>query len=143
MIRVTSIKRCKVSEYDRIYLIVRSIASLERNKSAILQYAIHLPDLSPSKKLFYGYLDWQKSGKLTQEVINAVYKPKFLKELTSNQNAQILLDKIKAEDVQGLKIALITFASNENLDHRSIIGELLRQKGCTIVFDRDTRRGID
>lgn len=62
MIRITSIRKCRPADYDDVYLIVRSIASLERSKSGLLKKATHVPDLSPSKSLFFKYLDWKRTG---------------------------------------------------------------------------------
>lgn len=142
MIRITSIKRCRVSEYDKIYLIVRSTASLERNKSSILQHAEQVADLSPSKSLFYQYLDWQKAGFWNQKTFDDIYKPTFLNELTANPTAQNWLERLRCEDKTGLKIALLCFCTDENLCHRKIVGNILREKGCSVTFDCDTKRGI-
>lgn len=137
MIRVTNIRRCHVADYDNIYLIVRSIASLERSKSSILKHAEQVADLSPSNGLFYKYLDWTKSGEWNQNKFDTKYKPAFLDELNNNPNAAAWLEKIAVDDKAGKKIALLCFCSDENLCHRSIIGEILKSKGCGVIFDKD------
>lgn len=142
MIRITSIKRCRPIEYDKVYLIVRSIASLERSKSGILQHAEQIADLSPSKSLFYQYLDWQRSSCWNQKTFDDIYKPTFLNELTANPNAQSWLEKLRCEDEAGLKIALLCFCPDENLCHRKIVGDILREKGCNVTFDCDTKQGV-
>lgn len=143
MIRVTSIKRCHVDEYDKIYLIVRSIASLEKNKSSILQHAEQVADLSPSKNLFYQYLNWQKSGCWNQRTFDDIYKPTFLNEIENNPAAQSWLDRICAENAENKNIALLCFCPDENLCHRKIVGNILRSKGCNVIFDCDTKRGVN
>lgn len=143
MIRITSIKRCRVSEYDKIYLIVRSTASLERNKSSILQHAEQVVDLSPSKSLFYQYLNWQKAGCWNEDTFETIYKPTFLSELENNSAAQMWLEHLCKEDAENKNIALLCFCPNENLCHRKIVGDILRMKGCNVVFDCDTKRGIN
>ncbi len=137
MIRVTSIRKCHISDYDDVYLIVRSTASLERAKSSLLQTATHVPDLSPSKNLFYQYLNWTKDGSWGQATFDNIYRPTFIRELENNPNARLWLDKIKADDAAGKKIALLCFCADENLCHRIIVGEILRNEGCTVVFDSD------
>lgn len=142
MIRITSIRRCKISEYDDIYLIIRSVASLERSGSSVLQHAKQLADLSPSKELFYSYLDWKKNNEWNQDKFNECYKPTFINELNANPNAAKWLNKIEENDKAGRKIALLCFCPDENLCHRIIIGDILRSRGCNVVFDRDAECGI-
>lgn len=137
MIRITSIRRCHIVDYDNIYLIVRSIASLEKSKSSILTHATHVPELSPSRELFYRYLDWSKSGCWDQNKFDNEYKPTFLNELNNDPNAAAWLEKLAADDRAGKKIALLCFCPNENLCHRIIIGDILKEKGCNVVLDKD------
>lgn len=141
MIRITSIKRCHINEYDKIYLIVRSTASLERANSSILLKAEHVPDLSPSRALFYNYLDWQKTGCWNTDTFTNEYKPVFEEEIKNNPNASIWLDRI-TEESKNSKIALLCFCADENLCHRIIIADMLKQRNCEIILDRDTKRGI-
>lgn len=141
MIRITSIKRCHVADYDEIYLIVRSIATLEKSKSSILLHAKQLEALSPSKELFYKQLNCTRSEEWTEEKFNNEYKPEFIYELNENPEANEWLDEIAAKDAEGKKIALLCFCANENLCHRSIIGELLKNRGCAVIMDKDTKRG--
>lgn len=137
MIRITSIKRCRTADFDNIYLIVRSIESLKRSQNSILNSAIQVSDLAPSKSLFYRYLDWSKAGVWDKNKFETEYKPTFLNELNSNQNAKFWLDKIAADDKARKKIALLCFCQDEDLCHRTIVGEILKQKGCNVVFDKD------
>lgn len=142
MIRVTSIRRCHTADYDEIYLIVRSIASLERSKSTLLKNATQLIELSPSKTLFYNYLNWDKSGIWNEDTFKKLYEPAFLEELNNNNIAQELLKTLEMKDKANKKIALLCFCSDENTCHRKTVGEILRNRGCNVIFDCDTKRGI-
>ena len=137
MIRITSVNRCRTADFDNIYLIVRSIESLKRSRNSILNSAIQVSDLAPSKSLFYRHLDWNKAGCWNKNKFETEYAPTFLNELNNNQNAKIWLNKIAADDKAGKKIALLCFCKDEDLCHRTIVGEILKQKGCNIVFDKD------
>lgn len=139
MIRITSIRRCRIAEYDDIYLIIRSTASLKHNSSGILRYATQLADLSPSRRLFYANLDWEKRGEWNQEKFDKIYKPAFIDELNNNPNAEKWLNKLEKDNKAGRKIALLCFCPNENLCHRTIIGDILRNKGCNVIFDRNIK----
>lgn len=141
MIRVTSIRKCRSADYDDVYLIVRSIASLERSKSGLLKQATHVPDLSPSKALFFKYLDWRKTGDWNVEKFNSEYRPIFTNEIVNNTAAQMWLNKIETESKAGRKIALLCFCDDEATCHRSIIGEMLKNKGCDVVFDKTESEG--
>lgn len=136
MVRVTSIRGCRPADYDDVYLIVRSIASLERSKSRLLKEATHVPDLSPSKTLFYKYLDWKKAGEWGLEKFNNNYRPIFTNEIINNTVAQAWLDKIEIESKAGKRIALLCFCDDEATCHRLIIGEMLKNRGCDVVFDK-------
>lgn len=142
MIRITSIRRWRMSEYDKTFLIIRSTASLERHKSSVLQNTEHVPELSPSRELFWQQLDWQKTGNWNQETFDNTYRPAFINEIENNPTAAEWLDKITELDKNNAKIALLCFCPDENLCHRSIIGEMLRQRGCNVILDRDTKRGV-
>lgn len=135
MIKTTNIRRCRPVEYDDVYLIVRNIASLEKSKSGLLKKAVHVPDLSPSKTLFYRYLDWKKAGEWNQEKFDNDYRPFFTNEIVNNPAAQAWLDKIEIESKAGRKIALLCFCDDETTCHRHIVGEMLKNRGCSVVFD--------
>jgi len=137
MIRITSIRRCHISNYDDIYLIIRSTASLERanNKLLTLPQVKHLPDLSPSQTLFFEYLNWVRAGEWNQEKFDTDYKPTFETEL-KNSNAQNWLNKIADDSKNGRKIALLCFCPDENLCHRLIVGKALEKLGCQVIFDK-------
>lgn len=143
MIRITSIRQCRASEYDKIYLIVRSIVSLERNKNSILQHSEQVVDLSPSRSLFYQYLNWQKTGCWNKDTFDTIYKPTFLSEIGNNPAAQLWIEYLCKEDSENKNIALLCFCQDENLCHRKIVGDILREKGCNVIFDCDIKRGVD
>ncbi len=141
MIRITSIKRCHIADYDDIYLIIRSTASLEKAKSSILQRAVHVPALAPSKELFYSYLNLEREGAWDKNSFDNIFKPAFTKELMANTSAVRWLEKLTVDSNNGRKIALLTYNTDENLCHRSIIGEILKSNNCDVVLDKDTKRG--
>lgn len=140
MIRITSIRKCRPADYDDVYLIVRSIASLERSKSGLLKKSTHVPDLSPSKSLFFKYLDWKRTGEWSLEKFNSEYRPIFTDEIINNTVAQAWLDKIEIESKAGRKIALLCFCDDESTCHRLIIGEMLKNRNCDVVFDKTESR---
>lgn len=135
MIRVTSIRKCHVASYDKVYLIIRSTTSLTKTKSSILNCSTHVPDLSPSKQLFFQYLNWKRTNEWNHKVFDNYYKPAFLDELRNNANAKNWLTRIKTESDAGEKIALLCFCEDETLCHRFIIGKILRDNGCEVIFD--------
>ena len=59
------------------------------------------------------------------------------------ESAESWFEKIINDDNNGRKIALLTYTANEKLCHRSIIGEILRDRGCNVIFDKDTKRGCN
>lgn len=139
MIRITNIRKCHVPNYDEIYIIARSIASLEKRENKLLNNAVHLPELSPSKSLFYKYLDWKRANEWNRETFIDKYRPAFLEEMQSNPSTKQLLNILYEKDKAGKKIALLCFCEDENLCHRSIVGDMLRERGCNVVFDRDIK----
>lgn len=142
MIRCTNIKRWHKADYDNTFLIVRSTASLEKANSSLLKDSEHVPALSPSRDLFWSYLGWKEHNQWNQDTFDNVYKPVFIDQINNDPEAKEWLDKIEQLDKDGKNVALLCFCVNENLCHRIIIGEMLQQRGCNVIFDRDTKVGV-
>lgn len=134
MIHTLSIPQCNPAEFDKVYLIVRSISILEKRKDKILDSAEQLACLSPSKKLFFQYRDWVKEGNWNLDIFNDKYVPWFLRDISTDKEAQEWLDRLAAEEKDN-KIALLCFCKDKALCHRTIIGKLLADRGCNVIID--------
>lgn len=140
MIRVTSISACTDPYiYDEVYLIVRSVKVLLKRKDPILKAASQMPELSPSESLFYDYRDWDKAGEWNEGKFEGEYRSRFEEQIRNDRYAQARLASLAEKSSKGKMIALLCFCKNEDLCHRKIIGEMLRERGCEVVFDRDMK----
>lgn len=139
MIRCTNIKHWHKADYDRTFLIVRSIASLERTHNSILNDAIHVPDLSSSCNLFWSYLGWKNRTVGIRKCLIMCISLHSLTKSKNNETAKEWLNRLEQYDKAGENIALLCFCVDENFCHRIIIGEMLKQRGCNVMFDCDTR----
>lgn len=121
MIRITSISelRHETIQYDETWAIVRS---LKNPIKGVKQVA----DLSPTKQLFYSYLNWKKAGIWNNDTFATKYVPAFINGLKANPNAKALLAELVDKAQAGKNICLLCFCPDETLCHRSIIAGLLQ-----------------
>ena len=115
--------------YDENWLIVRSAKSVPKFSKQVIE-------LSPSKELFYKYLNASKAGLYNDQWFMDNYVPKFLKEIKENKKALALLDELYNKS-KTLNIMLSCFCPDETLCHRSIIAGLLLGAGANIDCNPD------
>ena len=103
MIIIDSIRNAKqlVSTCDEVWLITRSPRTIEG-----VQW---VPELSPSKQLFFDYRSWDKAGIWNETCFNEMYAPRFLQEIAANNDAREKLNELW--HVNSLK-------GNEQIGHR-------------------------
>jgi len=109
---------------EESWLIVRSLKQCPTG-------AIHVPLLSPSRGLFYKYLDAKKAGQYDQNWFQENYVTRFLREITSNMESRKLLDRLYHES-KDRDFLLACFCADETTCHRSIVGGLLLGAGAAI-----------
>lgn len=109
------------SKYDEVWLIVRSLKSMPTGNAHI----IHVPELSPSPKLFYSYLNWRKAGHWNKDTFERWYKPQFLQDMQSTE-AQKKLHELKNK-AKNKNILICCFCTDESLCHRSIVKQLIKE----------------
>lgn len=135
MIYIRRISEVAKNQFDETLAIVRSM----KNKSEwIRQEAL----LSPSKDLFFKYLDLSKRGEWNENAFQNIYVPQFLRELKSNKDAVDLLNSVYRNG-RNKNIALCCFCIDENLCHRSIIAGLLQGAGAKVDAKDDYSRYFD
>lgn len=123
MIRLGNIRDIESSRAEN-WMIVRKPGEIPEN-------AKHVPELSPSPELFQKYRQAFHAGKFDRSFFDKVYVPQFLRELTQNQPALALLDKLKVES-EKKDFFLCCFCANASFCHRSIIAGLLLGMGAAI-----------
>lgn len=126
MIRIVNISEVHRGEQDHAYAIVRSM----KHPSEWLE---QLAVLSPSKELFWRYLDLSKHGLWNQSSFQQIYVPTFLREMLEPEPRAELAQLFEL-DQQGETIALCCFCKDETLCHRSIVAGLLQGAGCNVVL---------
>lgn len=131
MIDVKVISDVKYEDYDVVYAIVRSM-KYKSNK------IIQVPELSPSKELFFEYLKLKKAKNWNKETFEKIYVPQFLKEM-KEKKATDWLNKIYIEGKQK-RICLVCFCPQEELCHRTIVQGLLQGVKANISLEKDYRK---
>lgn len=114
MITLASVRSVKNFEGE-VWYIVRSPGKLvfdEKHK--------HVPELSPSSRLFSAYLNAKKMGLFDSEWFAEHYVPMFLTQMKSDIAREKLEELVRRSDSED--IALVCFCENESLCHRSIVG---------------------
>ena len=122
IVRISDLDRNK---YDRNIAIVRSM----RSKSDWIE---QMPELSPSKELFFEYRRLAEQGAWDEDAFQQTYVPRFLSEMTG-PDARSQLNQLYAESrFNGKEIALACFCTDETLCHRSIIAGLFQGAGADV-----------
>jgi len=140
-IRIANLNDMKVLQQfgihlDEIYFIVRSL----KNPDMPLyngQMYIHLPELSPSRDLFYSYLRLRNAGQWNKNTFFTQYAPTFLKQMHETVPRAWLNRLFKDVTKHGKDIALVCFCKDEELCHRSIVGGLLQ--GACLANSKDVK----
>lgn len=128
MIRFTNIRNLRKDEPEQ-WLIMRSV----KNKS---DWLIHVPALSPSKELFFKYLNLKKKGQWNEDTFQKIYVPEFLYGIKANMDgSRDLLNRVYKMDKNGESVAMGCVCTIEEMCHRSIVAGLLQGAGCNVVTD--------
>lgn len=123
-IYVTDIRHCKQVPDAKVYAIVRSMKNP-------IEGVTQLPELSPSKNLFFAYLDLKKAGKWNKEAFESVYAPRFLLEMQAPE-ARSTMSRIMKE-AETDDIVLCCFCTS--LCHRFLVADILQKEyGADIVI---------
>ena len=119
MISIGSFKDIS-SEYDEVWLIVRSLRSMPYVENT---QVYHVPALSPSPELFQCYLSWRNAGCWNKNTFETQYKPRFLKEMQEPEGAGMLA--ILRERAKDRHILLACYCPADEMCHRSIVYQLV------------------
>ncbi len=125
------------------WIIVRSlknpIPTPANNPNSIVK---QVAALSPSRELFYWYLNEKKAGRWGKNAFETGYVPRFINEIQKNRAAKALLTQLTiASDVHD--ITLYCFCPDETLCHRSIVAGILLGLGAKIDCDPSYKRYFD
>ena len=123
MITVTNIRNTNFAAHDEVWAIVRSLRNPGKMK--------HVPELSPSWKLFRTYLALRDVGKWNKTAFQNNYVPVFLKEM-QNEVARRKLSELIDLGKHGKRICLSCFCPDETLCHRSIVAGILQYAGIQV-----------
>ena len=129
MITVTSIKMLDKTR-DNQWAIVRSMKSSS-------PWITQVPELSPSKELFFEYLRLRNAGQWNKETFEKVYVPWFLRDMKTY--GAPMLNRVYLMNRQGIDITMGCFCQEEDTCHRSIVAGLLQGAGCSVA----TQTGAD
>lgn len=132
MLSIANINNINPQDYDIIYIVMRSIDSIP----AEIKYLSNikwLPELSPSKELFWWYRNTKKAGEWTESCFEKEYVPQFLKEMHS-ELARHWLNTIYVNEQQNpeKQIVLCCSCTMEKMCHRSILAGLFEGVGISI-----------
>ena len=133
MIKLRSVSNVKPDEFDEVWIICRSVQKLSRtllNNPKVK----HVPDLSPSKNLFFAYRNWVSQGVWNMSMWDTGYVPIFIEQMRNDEKAKAYLRQL-ADESNSKNIALVCFCKDETMCHRSIIGGILYHMGASIEIE--------
>ena len=119
MISFGSVRDVNEMEFDEVWYIVRSLKINLKESNAHW-----VPELSPSRELFYKYLDASKAGVYDNKWFSENYVPQFLHEMRNADSMRKLNELYKLG--KSKNILCVCFCEDENLCHRSIVSGLLQ-----------------
>lgn len=125
MISFKSLNEVVVKDYDEVWFIVRSNKGIRSQMKWV-------PALSPSKELFFRYLSYKKAYVWNKDIFERIYRPQFIEETLANEVALNNLNYLYTVGKEK-NICLVCYCTDEQLCHRSIIKEMLLDKGCTWI----------
>lgn len=128
MIELTSLKKLQQSKYDAVWSIM---GSSKPPRPGILP----MPSLAPPKDLLTKVKTWQQQNQWTPKTFETQYKPLYLRHIKLNETARSLLDTLDRADATYQKIALVCVCENPNCCHRSILAEILKNRGCDVILN--------
>lgn len=124
MIEIKNIRDVNPQAYDECWGVVRSM----KQKSA---WCTQVPELSPSKSLFFWYLDQKKAGKWNLDAFKSYYVPTFMQEM-QNPEAKAKFRELIEKHNAGKRICLFCYCTEEYLCHRSILAAMLQANGIAV-----------
>lgn len=124
MIRIACVNKLNIKNHDEVWAITRSDKRIPKGVK-------HVPELSPSWKLFNLYRRLKNDGKWGSEAFEAMYVPKFLEEMKS-RSAQEKLRELVEKDREGKAICLYCYCTDESLCHRILIAAILMAMGVEV-----------
>lgn len=123
MIHIASIRDLRHYPNATKYAIVRSLRTPIRGVE-------QLPVLSPSTKLFWSYCDWKKAGCWNEKTFRERYAPTFLAEMARPEAQRVLDDLARRSRYEN--IVLACFCTDVTLCHRSLVAQLLKERGAVL-----------
>lgn len=93
--------------------------------------ARQVKDLAPSDELFKEYRKAVHRETFTSEWFENIYVPKFLQDLSTNQNARIMLDNLCKVSYEQ-NILMGCFCQDSRQCHRTIVANILYGMGANI-----------
>ena len=139
-------------QYDELWFIMRSmdwfyrkkvgdrfkrysdVEINQKNYQLLMQPNVKIIDeLSPSKELFQFYMSCKNKGTWNGNTFIQKYVPRFIHEISSQQDSKDRLNELWYLDKQGKTILLVCSCQEENMCHRSIIAGLLHGVGCNVI----------
>ena len=122
MITLTNFQNLRRYKPDEVWAIVRSLKYKPSNVEQVTE-------LSPSPSLFRTYLGLKNRGAWNENTFNAVYRPAFMAQIKNDPAAQKKLNELIKKHKAGKHIVLVCFCSDARLCHRSLISEMLTERG--------------
>lgn len=119
-----------LNQYDQVWFITRDASEVQGFLDAHSQVILHA-ELSPQPDLFRQYRELAKAGKWDKTLFDSFYVPRFLHDLSTNQEGLVLLNELKTRGKEK-DIALACFCEDESMCHRSIVGGILQNIGANI-----------
>lgn len=126
MIITDNLRNSFVEDCDEIWAIVRSLRGPHCGLRQVMA-------LAPSLPLFWKFQRLRDEGQWGEEAFEKIYKPQFLEEM-KDPKSQAKLNELVELDRAGKTIKLVCFCNHKKLCHRSLVGELLAEKGCQVIF---------
>lgn len=111
-----SFRMIRPEDYDEIWLIVRGLKAMPKNPLGNIH---HVPLLSPSKQLWYHYLDLKKAGRWDRGTFLSDYAPKFLEEMLQPEPRAKLQELHQLTKTKAILCAC--YCTDEDLCHRSLV----------------------
>ena len=106
--------------YDEIWIAVRQLKSVPANPIGNVRY---VRILSPSKRLWYHYLDLRRAGNWNETSFMGDYAPKLLKEMLLPGP----LGKLRElkELTRTKSVLVVCYCKNRDLCHTRLLGKII------------------
>lgn len=130
-------------QYDELWFVMRSMDWFykdkktgkinQKNYQLLMQPNVKIIDeLSPSRDLFFWYLNQKNKGKWNMDTFMSGYVPFFLEQIHSDRDAKDRLNELWKLDRAGKHILLVCSCQEEQMCHRSILAGLLHGVGSNV-----------